>query len=102
MNIISIALLTVAFLMIIIGLYGLLGTRNIMRLVLALAISIKAVVLLVAIAGLVSGNPVLAQTFIITIIVVKLVLVLTAAGVAINIYRQTGSIDINHLTKLKG
>ena len=101
MNIISIALLTTAFLLIIIGLYGLLRMRNIMRLILALAIAGKAVVLLVAIAGIANGNPVLAQTFIISIIVAKLVLVLVVAGIAINVYRQNGNIDISHLTKLK-
>ena len=102
MNIISISLLSVAFLMIIIGLYGLMRTRNIMRLILALSITIKAVMLLLAIAANANGNLALAQTFIITLVVAELVLVLAAAGVAINIYRQNGSIDINHLTKLKG
>jgi NADH:ubiquinone oxidoreductase subunit K len=102
MDIISIALLVVAFLLIIMGLYGLLRTRNIIRLILAIAITVKAVILLLAIAGIASGNLALVQTFIVTLIVVELVMVLAAVGVAIGVYRQNGNIDINHLTKLKG
>lgn len=101
-NITSIALLSVAFLMIMIGFYGLLRTRSIFRLMLAAEVAMKAIALLLAIAGIMNGNLALAQTFIITMLVVEVVLVVVAAGIAVSVYRQTGNLDISNLNKLKG
>ena len=74
--------------------------------VLALLIGIevigKGVSLLLLATGYAKGNILLAQSLVITYIVVEVCLVATALALIINIYRKTGSLDVRKLTKLRG
>ncbi len=84
------------------GLYCILVSRNLIRILLGLEILTKAVTFLLALAGEISGERALAQSFIITLIVLEVVVIAVAAGVVISAYRQQGNLDVRGLHKLKG
>lgn len=84
------------------GIYCLLVTRSILRAIIGVELLIKAVTLLLILVGYVTGQTALAQSLVITVIVVEVVVVATAGGVAISIFRKNDSIDIRALQKLKG
>lgn len=102
MNILTLAILTTALLLIITGLFMLVRTNNLIRVIISTEIVMKAVTLLLIFAGYVNGNYLLAQTFIVTVIVIEVVVAVVAAGIAISIYRHNGDLDIRKLNKLNG
>ncbi len=98
----GIILLVTALLLIISGLFCLVRTRNIIRLILGIEVTMKAITLLFLFAGRINGNLALAESFMISIIVAEVIVAVVAAGIAIKVYRLHGSMDINFLNKLKG
>jgi len=62
----------------------------------------KAVVLAFIMAGWVRGEEFLTQSYVITFIVVEVSLMAVALALVINAYRNTGSLDIRGLARLKG
>ena len=85
-----------------VGIYCLLTMRNLIKLFIGIEIISKAVSLALLTSGFVRNNVLLAQSLVITFIVVEVSLVATALAIIINIYRHTKSLDIRKLTKLKG
>ncbi len=85
-----------------VGLYCLIVTRDMLRVILALEVITKAVTLLLIVGGLVSGHMALAQAFVITLIVIEVVVIVAAAGIVIAVYKHTGTLDIRRLRNLKG
>jgi NADH:ubiquinone oxidoreductase subunit K len=85
-----------------IGLYGLFSSRNLIKLLIGLEILAKSVALSFITAGYFRRETFLAQSFVITFIVVEVSLVAVALALAINAYRTTGSLDIRKLSRLKG
>jgi len=102
MNILTIAILTTAFLLIITGLYLLARTHNMIRIIIAVEIVMKAITLLLIFAGYLNGNFALAQTFVVTMIVIEVIVAVVAAGIAINIFRINGDMNVGKLNKLNG
>jgi len=82
--------------------YCLLVSRNLIRILIALELLTKAVTLLLAIGGYYSGQVALAQSFIITLIVIEVVVIAVAAGIVIGAYRHNGNLDVRSLQNLKG
>jgi NADH-quinone oxidoreductase subunit K len=85
-----------------IGLYCLLSSRNIIRLLIGLEIMAKSVVLSFIVGGWFRHETFFAQSLVITFIVVEVSLVAVALALVINVYRNTGSLDIQKLTQLRG
>ena len=85
-----------------IGLYCLFASRNIIKLLIGLEIMAKSVVLSFVTAGYFRGETFLAQSLVITFIVVEVSLVAVALALVINAYRSTGSLDIQKLARWKG
>lgn len=96
------AILTTAAVLFITGFYTLLATRNLLRLLIALEILTKGVTLLLAYAGYLNGGTVLAQTFVITLIIIEVVVAVVAAGIAVGSYRHNGTLNIRKLRNLQG
>lgn len=88
--------------LIFIGIYCLLAMKNVIKLFIGIEVISKGVSLALLTAGFVRKNPLLAQSLVITFIVVEVSLVATALAIIINIYKHTKSLDIRKLTKLKG
>ncbi|MBR5429196.1 MAG: NADH-quinone oxidoreductase subunit K [Firmicutes bacterium] len=102
MNVLTLALLSTALMLIALGIFMLVMTGNMIRVILAVEIMMKAVTLLLIYAGSVSGQIGLAQTFIVTQIVIEIIFTAVASGLVISLYRKTGRLDLRRLNKLNG
>ncbi len=85
-----------------VGLYCILATYNLIRVLIGIEILIKAVTLLIVASGLANGNTALAQSLAITVIVIEVVIMTVAAGVVLGIHRYNNSLDARNIRKLKG
>jgi len=102
MNLFEIAILLTAILLILAGSYCLARSHHLLRIIIGIEIAMKAVTLLMVLAGYVNGNEALADVYVITIICLEVVIMVVATGIAINLYRTYGSMDIRNIEKLKG
>ena len=88
--------------LIFVGVYCLLAMKNVIKLFIGIEVISKGVSLALLASGFVRKNTLLAQSLVITFIVVEVSLVAPALAIIINIYKHTKSLDIRKLTKLKG
>jgi NADH:ubiquinone oxidoreductase subunit K len=85
-----------------IGFYGLLVTRNLIKMVAVLQILGKATILALVLAGKMSGHVNLGQSLAVTVIVADTVVAVIGLALAVQIQRKSGSIDLQKLSSLKG
>ena len=83
------------------GIYSILVTRNLIRVLIALEIVSKAGILLLLLGGSISGQLALAESFIIVLIIVEVVVTAIGATLCIALHKRTGSLDISFLSKHK-
>jgi len=95
-------MIAVIIMLFIAGLYCILVTRNLMRVLIGLELLTKAVTLLLIVAGYITGRGALAQAIVITLIEIEVVVIAVMAGVILSIYRHTGSLDAENIKSLKG
>lgn len=91
-----------ALLLLAIALYGMIVTRNLMRILLSIEICTKAVTLLMIGAGYMTGNMAVAQSYVITIIVIEVMILVVATGILFGVYKNNGSLETDKLNNLKG
>lgn len=84
------------------GIYCILATFNLIRALIGVEILIKAVTLLIILIGYITSNSALAQSIVISIIVIEVVIMVVAGGVVLSIFRHNKTIDTRKLNKLKG
>ena len=89
-------------LLFVIGFYCMLASFNLIRVLIGVEILIKAVTLMIIIVGFNTGHLALAQSLVITVIVIEVVVVTIAVGVVLGIHRHTNSLDARNIRKLKG
>jgi NADH:ubiquinone oxidoreductase subunit K len=85
-----------------VGFYGLLITRNLIKVVMMLQILIKAVVLAFIFAGKVSGNLGLGQSAAATVIVADTIVAVVGLALAVQVRRRFGTLDVPQISTLKG
>jgi NADH:ubiquinone oxidoreductase subunit K len=85
-----------------IGFYGLLFSRHLIRLVVALQILVKAAVLAFVLAGSASGRMQLAQSMAVTVIVADTVVAVIGLALAVQVRRHLGTLDVRDLSRLRG
>lgn len=85
-----------------VGLYGLLVLRNLVKIIVALQILVKAGLLAIVLAGQLSGQTGLTQSLAITIIVADTIVAVIGIALVVQIKRQVGTLDVGVLSKLKG
>lgn len=85
-----------------VGFYGLLTTRNLFRIVIALQILVKATLLGLILAGSSSNQINLAQSLAVTVIVADTVVAVIGIALAVQIRRHLGTLDVKELSKLRG
>jgi len=83
------------------GLYGLLISRNLIKVIVALQVMVKGAMLALLAAGSVSGRVSLGQSLAVTVIVADTVVSVIGLALAIQIKRRTGSLDVTDLGTLK-
>jgi multisubunit Na+/H+ antiporter MnhC subunit len=84
------------------GAYCLIVTRSMIRAIIGIELLIKAVTLLIIVVGNVTGRTSMAQSLVITIIVIEVIVAATAAGIALSVFRRTDSLDVRNIRNLKG
>lgn len=84
-----------------VGLYALLVLRNLIKVIVALQILVKAAMLGMIAAGQISGQYVLGQSLALTIIVVDTIVAVVALAFAVQIRRRFGTLDIRAISTLK-
>jgi len=85
-----------------IGIYALLTMKNLIKLFIGIEVIGKGVSLALLATGFAKGNILLAQSLVVTFIVVEVCMVATALALIINITKHTKSLDVRKLTKLRG
>jgi NADH:ubiquinone oxidoreductase subunit K len=85
-----------------VGFYGLLITRNLIKIVMMLQVLIKAVVLAMVFAGKVSGNLGLGQSAAATVIVADTIVAVIGLALAVQVKRRCGTLDVPQISLLKG
>lgn len=91
-----------ALLLVGIGMYGLLTARRLIRIVVALQIMTKGVVVAMLAAGYATGQVQLGQTLAITVLVADTIVAVVALALAILVQRHFGTLDLDALAQLKG
>jgi NADH-quinone oxidoreductase subunit K len=83
-------------LLLFVGFYCLLVTRNLIRTLIALEVLTKAVTLLIIVVGYISGQMALAQSFVITLIVIEVVIIAIAAAIVVGLHRHNNTLDMRN------
>jgi NADH:ubiquinone oxidoreductase subunit K len=91
-----------AALLIGLGIYCLLTMKNMVKLLIGIEIIAKGVTLALIATGWTKNNLLLAQSLVISVIVVDVAVIATALAIVISINRHTKSLDVRKLTRLKG
>lgn len=89
-------------LLLIIGFYYILATRNLIRILLGVEIITKAALLAIILAGYITNNIPLSQSLAIIMIIIEVFVVAIAAGIIIQIYKRTGSLNARNIRNLRG
>jgi NADH-quinone oxidoreductase subunit K len=96
------AVLLGVVLLLAVGFYGLLITRNLIKIVLVLQILVKAVVIALVLAGKASGNLGLGQSLAATVIVADTIVAVVALALAVQVRRHVGTLDLTKISSLRG
>ena len=85
-----------------VGMYGLLITRNLIKIVLVLQIMVKSAMLALVLAGKVGGNLGLGQSLAVTVIVADTVVAVVGLALAVQVRRRFGTLDVPEISTLRG
>ena len=85
-----------------VGFYGLLITRNLIKVVMVLQILIKAVILALLLAGRIGGNIALGQSMAATVIVADTIVAVVGLALAVQVRRRFGTLDVPKISTLRG
>lgn len=84
------------------GVFGLLTTRHVIKVLIALQLLTKGVLLALVGAGVAVGRPQLAQSLALTVIVADTLVAVIGLAVAIRVKHLFGTLDLSALATLKG
>lgn len=93
--------LTGIIILLAIGLYGLLVSRNLIKIIIALQVMTKSAILALIVAGEAAGRINLSQSIALTVIVVDTIVAVIALALIVQIKRRTGHIDTGELANLR-
>jgi NADH-quinone oxidoreductase subunit K len=85
-----------------VGFYGLLACRNLIKIMVALQILVKAAVLSLVAAGNVIGQINLGQSLGITVIVADTIVTVIGIALGVQVRRYLGTLDVRDLSSLRG
>lgn len=85
-----------------VGFYGLLITRNLIKVVMVLQILVKAVILALVLAGRMSGNLGLGISTAATVIVADTIVAVVGLALAVQVRRRFGTLDVPKISTLRG
>ncbi len=85
-----------------IGFYGLMASRNLIKIVIALQILVKAALLGLVAAGNFNGQINLSQSMALTVIVADTIVAVMGIALGVQIRRRVGTLDVHDLSRLRG
>ncbi|MGB8211959.1 MAG: NADH-quinone oxidoreductase subunit K [Anaerolineales bacterium] len=85
-----------------VGFYGLLVSRNLIKIVLSLQILAKAAILVLVAAGQATGQIDLGQSLALTVIVADTIVAVMGIALGVQIRRRSGTLDVRELASLRG
>jgi NADH:ubiquinone oxidoreductase subunit K len=88
--------------LLLIGIYGLLFIRNLIKIVVAIQIMVKAAMLALVTAGDINGQLNLGQSMAITVLAADTVVAIVGLGLAVKIKQHFGTLDIDKIVNLEG
>jgi len=83
------------------GFYGLLISRNLIKVVVALQILVKGAMIALILAGRLAGQVNLGQSLALTVIVADTIVAVVAMALAVQVRRVVGTLDVQSLTNLR-
>lgn len=95
-------MLVAGLVLILTGCFELIRTRHMLKIIIALELAIKAVSMFIVLGGWLNGNMPGAESFVVSVIVIEVVVATVLSGIAISIYHKYGNMDIRSLRNLKG
>jgi NADH-quinone oxidoreductase subunit K len=93
--------LTLALLLAGIGFYGLLISRNLIKIVVALQIMTKGAMLALVVAGRLNGQVNLGQSMALMVIIADTIVAVIGLALAVQVRRYVGTLDVKSLTSLR-
>jgi NADH:ubiquinone oxidoreductase subunit K len=84
-----------------IGLFGLLVTRNLIKVVVGMQVLVKGAMLALVLAGRLSGQVQTGQTLALTVIVADTIVSVVALAFAVQVRRHFGTLDLQALSTLR-
>ena len=84
-----------------VGFYGMLITRNLIKVVVALQILVKGAMLALIMAGRMAGQVNLGQSLALTVIVADTIVAVVALALAVQVRRIVGTLDVHSLTNFR-
>ncbi len=97
---------TIAFIGVIgllgIGFYGLMASRNLIKIVVALQVLVKGALLALVAAGSANGQLGVSQGMALTVIVADTIVAVMGIALGVQIRRRAGSLDVSALSRLRG
>ena len=95
-------MLVAGLVLILTGCFELIRTRHMLKIIIAFELAIKAVSMFIVLGGWLNGNMPVAESFVVSVIVIEVVVATVLSGIAISIYHKYGNMDIRSLRNLKG
>lgn len=84
-----------------VGIYGLLITRNMIKVIVALQLLVKGVILALVVAGNIQGKVNLSQSMALTVVVADTIVAVVGLALAVQVRKAVGSLDLKDLTSLR-
>ncbi len=85
-----------------VGFYGLMASRNLIKIVVALQVLVKGAILGLASAASLNGQINLGQSMALTVIVADTIVAVMGIALGVQIRRRVGSLDVRDLSSLRG
>ncbi len=85
-----------------IGFYGLMASRNLIKIVVALQILVKGALLALVAAGNANGQLGVSQSMALTVVVADTIVAVMGIALGVQVRRRTGSLDVSVLSRLRG
>lgn len=84
-----------------VGVYALVITRNLIKVIVALQILVKGVIIALVLAGSMQSKVYLSQNMAMTVIVADTIVAVVALALAVQVRKAVGSLDIKDITSLR-
>lgn len=85
-----------------IGAYGLMSSRSFMRIIIALQLMVKGALIMLVIAGQLTGQMHTGQSLAITVITVDTLVMVIGLALAVQIKTNTGTLDVDEIIDAEG